>query len=493
MTALSTRLAAAQFDHCDRAAIWIGGVTHSYAELSALGAAIVDRVAPEASVIAIVAERRLATYAVIHACMVRGLAYVPINPRWPAARIEQVLAAARPDVVIVDDGVPASAIATALIGPFALWRIVALGNEAPAMIRDRAGEASRSFDAAGIAYVMFTSGSTGRPKGVPIPGEAVNHYVSALGELARFGADDRFIHSVELTFDLSVHDMALCWSAGAMLCVVPEGSAPLGPRFVRQLEATSWLTVPSVAAQAKNSRLLKPGSMPSLRTSFFCGEALPGPLASTWRDAAPDASLFNLYGPTEATIAFSSFDFTRDPLTDPIVPLGFPIGGQAMTIDPLTDEILLSGAQLSPGYIDDPTRTAAAFVTLDGERWYRTGDRGVFDPLQGFIYHGRLDSQIKLRGYRVELGDVEAALRKHSGSDLVAAVAIRELGPSAFDGLVGVLTGTDADMAQIRRALRSDLPAYMVPETLIALDEMPRNGNGKIDRIALRRIIEDDD
>ncbi|WP_085808855.1 AMP-binding protein [Sphingomonas sp. TZW2008] len=482
-----------RLENRDRPALWIGGATLTYDALARLGDMLIDRSAADAGVVAIVGGRTIATYAAIYACLSRGVAYVPVNPRWPIARIHRILAAAAPDAVLVDAGDAARDTAAAMVaaGGAAIWRIADDGTS-ERLVHARA-VAMRPYDASGLAYVMFTSGSTGEPKGVPIPSAAVDHYAAAISDLVRFDATDRFIQSVELTFDLSVHDMTLCWGAGAMLCVVPEGAAPLGPRFVRQLEATHWLSVPSVAAQGKNLKLLRAGALPSLRTGFFCGEALAAPLAASCREAAPNARLFNIYGPTEATIAFSAFDYTDHALTDPIVPLGWPIGGQHMRIDPVTDEIMLAGPQLSPGYLADPARTAAAFVEQDGRRWYRTGDRGYVDPAQGFIYRGRLDAQIKLRGYRVELGDVEAALRRHSGSDLVAAIPVREIGPSSFDGIVGVIGGAPdgADLADIRSAMRQDLPDYMLPERLIAMETMPKNASDKVDHRALRRMIAD--
>jgi acyl-coenzyme A synthetase/AMP-(fatty) acid ligase len=235
--------------------------------------------------------------------------------------------------------------------------------------------------------------------------------------------------------------------------------------------------------------LIGPDSMPSLRYSFFCGEALPASLAVAWMWAAPHSRVFNLYGPTEATIAFSSFDIgSHSDIPHAIVPLGFPIGTQQMDVS-AEGELLLSGSQLSSGYILDEEKTAQSFFKHEGRRWYRTGDRAEFDERYGFIFKGRLDSQIKVRGYRVETGEVEVALRKAVGSDLVAVLPVREVGPNTYEGLIGVVCGGLTDMEAARVALREILPEYMCPEKVIAVPDMPKNSNDKVDYIALKTML----
>jgi len=480
--------------HAERPALWTAGRSLSYAALDAAGQRLLAEALPERrGLVAVIAERQAPAYAAIFALLRAGVGYVPINPRWPSARIEAVLDAACPDLVVLDGPTAAGPVAAALgiraREPVIGFSLAADGSSQAAWLFRPAAPPQRGFADGDIAYIMFTSGSTGTPKGVPISRANAAHYVAALREIAEFGAEDRFIQTVELTFDLSVHDMLLCWTAGAMLVVVPESSAPLGPRFVRQLGVTSWLSVPSVAAQSKGLRLLPPGAMPSLRTSFFCGEALPMSLVETWLAAAPATRLWNIYGPTEATIAFSSLELRRDaPLPDlPVAPLGWPIGGQAMRLA-ADGELLLSGPQLSAGYLNDPDRTAKAFIEADGGRWYRTGDKAEPHAEYGFLFKGRLDSQIKLRGYRVELGEVEAALRLATGSDLVAAVAHDPSGPDAWQALAAFICGAPVEEAELRRRLRERLPEYMLPGSFRWLDAMPKNSNDKVDYLALRRL-----
>ena len=180
------------------------------------------------------------------------------------------------------------------------------------------------------AYILFTSGSSGVPKAVPIKNRNVLRYLRSASELSEVGPNDRNIQLVDLTFDLSVHDMFMTWLNGACLYSVPENGSLLSVRFVQENEVTCWLSVPSTAALLKQSGELTENSMPSLRKTFFCGEALPSTVAKTWAAAAPNSSIINIYGPTEATVAFSAFkcvDWSKIP---PVVPLGFPLPEQEM-------------------------------------------------------------------------------------------------------------------------------------------------------------------
>jgi non-ribosomal peptide synthetase component F len=348
------------------------------------------------------------------------------------------------------------------------------------------------FGADDCLYIMFTSGSTGIPKGVPISESNAGHYVDEMLGAFDFDSTDRFLQSVELTFDLSVHDMLLCWSSGAALFAVPEAGAPMAPRFIKQLGITRSLSVPSAAAQAKAVGLVRPGGMPTLKTSFFCGEALPTSLVKSWAEAAPNSDIINIYGPTEATIAFSMFDCKAGGANDlSIAPIGKPIGRQEMRVD-TNGELLLSGEQVFAGYLNDSERSARVLTDIDGRRWYRTGDLAEYDPLYGYIFKGRMDSQIKLRGYRVELGEVEGALRKASGTDLVAVLPVKEVGPGAYNDLLGVVAGSGLSTEEIRGSLTSLLPVYMVPSRIEALQAMPKNTNDKVDYIALASLFSKD-
>jgi non-ribosomal peptide synthetase component F len=307
----------------------------------------------------------------------------------------------------------------------------------------------------------------------------------------------------ELTFDLSVFDMFAAWDNGACLCS-PSARDLLNPAgFIRRSELTIWFSVPSVAMLMQRLRTLKPDTFPSLRLSLFCGEALPWDVAADWQRAAPGSHVENLYGPTEATIACTAYPFdaprARDEAINGVVPIGLPVGAtdvRVVELDSVEEvdvgedgELLLCGEQVVDGYLDNPEATDRAFVEIDGRRHYRTGDRvrraGYGEPL---VYLGRLDDQIKVLGHRVELGEVEAAVREAAGAP-AAAVGWPRTSVGAA-GIVAFVADTAADPASIRAQVARRLPDYMVPRELHLIDDLPLNANGKCDRKALLALLE---
>jgi non-ribosomal peptide synthetase component F len=323
----------------------------------------------------------------------------------------------------------------------------------------------------------------------------------------RYGIDerDRCSQTFDLTFDLSVFDMFVAWERGACVCCPSERELMAPGSFVRRAGLTVWFSVPSTGAFMRKLGMLKPDSYPSLRWSLFCGEPLPDEVARAWAAAAPNSTVENLYGPTEATIACTvqAFDPARprELSVNGIVPIGEPLGDMtALVVDedlrevaPGGDgELLMAGPQVTPGYWHDPERTAAAFVVPPGRDavHYRTGDR-VRRPTNGgpLAYLGRVDHQIKVLGHRVELGEIEAALREESGIDAAIAVGW-PLTPSGAGGIVAFLGDLEVDVDALRSALSARLPDYMVPRKVVLLEELPLNANGKFDRRALLASLE---
>jgi D-alanine--poly(phosphoribitol) ligase subunit 1 len=301
------------------------------------------------------------------------------------------------------------------------------------------------------AYVMFTSGTTGAPKGVPISHANVDAYLSGITRVGGLGEEDRTLQLVDLTFDLSVHDMFLTWLNGAELYVVPENAAMLAPRLIRQHRLTACLMVPSAAAGAIEQNQARPGSLPSLRLSYFCGEALPRTVAAAWAEAAPNSRVINIYGPTEATVAFSYYEFAPDEALEfPVQPIGRPLGDQCMTLftpdlqpSPTgeTGQIALGGSQVTAGYWRNPAVDAEKFAVVHGERWYLTGDLGRWVEPYGYIFSGRVDRQVKIRGYRAELQEIEGVLRRVTGRQQVAVVPWPLVSPGVAEGSVAFVCG----------------------------------------------------
>jgi non-ribosomal peptide synthetase component F len=343
---------------------------------------------------------------------------------------------------------------------------------------------------------MFTSGSTGVPKGVPISHGNLAAYVANATALGGVTAEDRIIQLADLSFDISVHDMFVSWLNGAMLCSVPENATLMATRFVDELKITGWFSVPSTAGLLKQAKFLAPGSMPSMRFTFFCGEALTAAVADAWAEAAPNAAVFNLYGPTEATVAFSAYR-CRPRQFEPsmIVPLGDAFHGQSIGLfevdrpAPTQDdvgEICLSGSQVCAEYWMAPELTPRRFFSLDGTWWYRTGDLGRIDPQLGLLFAGRADHQVKIRGFRVELQEIEGVVRGASDRDLVAVIPWPETADGGATGCVAFVGSATGDAEAIRMACQRLLPDYMVPSRIIFLGEMPLNSNGKVDYLRLK-------
>ena len=376
---------------------------------------------------------------------------------------------------------------------------------APAALpEDVCARAQREAGADAPAYLLFTSGSTGAPKGIAITHANALAYFEAVRERYRPTEVDRFSQSFDLTFDLSVHDMFLCWSAGACLYPLPP-TAGLGVgSFIRKARLTFWFAVPSTAALMARLGELTPGAFPDLHWSLFCGEALPAKLAKAWQVAAPTSVVENLYGPTEATIAFTAYRVPPDISEEGVVPIGHPFPGQSVAVvdeqgvllpNGEVGELCLGGSQIAPGYWGQPRVTAERFRGPLGteERtpvhWYRTGDLAVMTADHGLCFRGRADRQVKIRGYRVELQEVEDALRTAGGINLAAALPWSPAGDDARRAIVAfVPEGTSRE--RVLAGCRARLPDYMVPAHFREVEEWPLNASGKTDYAQFKALLE---
>jgi amino acid adenylation domain-containing protein len=358
------------------------------------------------------------------------------------------------------------------------------------------------------AHILFTSGSTGFPKGVVVTHDSVRHFIR--WAVAYFGtsATDRISCHPPLHFDLSTFDIFGTFAAGAELHLVPPEISLLPHKlreFIRRSQLTQWFSVPSVLAYMAKFDAVHDGDFPLLRRVLWCGDVLPTPVLSHWMRRLPHARFTNLYGPTETAIASSYYTVPQCPeRDDEPIPIGRACDGEELLVIDAegrpsapgeVGELYIAGVGLSPGYWRDDEKTAAAFVprsphALPGDRMYRTGDLAsvTADGLVRFV--GRADSQIKTRGYRVELGEVEAALQLLTGVRECVAVGVASDG---FDGCAiccayvpsapGVVTP-----ASLREASARALPAYMVPSRWLELSELPATSNGKIDRRQVREL-----
>jgi acyl-coenzyme A synthetase/AMP-(fatty) acid ligase len=263
--------------------------------------------------------------------------------------------------------------------------------------------------------------------------------------------------------------------------------------------------VPALGLIMERTRALRPELLQSLRVSLFCGEPLPASLVQQWQQAAPNSIVENLYGPTEATIAFTRYRWNAETSQSQcrygLVPLGKPFPGLRTAIaagdDPSLSgegkgELWLAGAQVTPGYLNAPEQTAQRFcehASTPGVIWYRTGDivEGDADGLLHFV--GREDDQIKFRGHRISLLEIESALREATSAQVAVAVAFPRNGHEVM-GITGVVQADPSKRDTAMAGLADRLPDYMIPQKLIFVREMPRTAVGKIDRVAIVNALE---
>jgi acyl-CoA synthetase (AMP-forming)/AMP-acid ligase II len=347
------------------------------------------------------------------------------------------------------------------------------------------------------AYVLFTSGSTGRPKGVPVTHANMAHFLAVNRPRYGLSPSDACSQTFDCTFDLAMFDMFVTWSAGAVLVSTPPQVFLALPEFAARQGLTMWFSVPSAIALVRRRGGLTAGSLPSLRWSLFCGEPLLMADAASWQAAAPRARVENLYGPTELTIACSAYRW--DPAASPalcangVVPVGplYPglrgvLVGESGEVSDSEGELCVSGPQMFPGYLD-PHDDEARFTTLAGTRWYRTGDLMSSSAGAGLSYLGRVDTLVKIRGYRVELAELEWHARAVPGVERAVVVPV--------DGadsrrLFAWYCGEPGSAGPIREHLRTVVPEFMVPHWIRSIDQLPLNANRKVDRAALAGLAQ---
>ncbi|WP_369214891.1 AMP-binding protein, partial [Streptomyces flavofungini] len=374
-----------------------------------------------------------------------------------------------------------------------------------------------------LAYLLFTSGSTGEPKGVPVRHGNVCAYLEQAVPHYGPGPGDRVSQTFDLTFDPSVLDLYAAWGTGATLVAATRGDLLRPVRFAATRALTHWNSVPSVISLAERLRALKPGSLPGLRRSMFCGEPLTLRQARAWAGAAVNSSVDNAYGPTELTVTCTGYRLPGAPGAWPDTPNDtVPIGPLHPALEGrlLDGELCVRGPQRFAGYLN-PADNTGRFLTPDGTpydpatpltpaHWYRTGDRvttlpespdspeadGPLASGTPLIHLGRVDQQVQVHGYRVELGEVEAALRQLPGVAEAVVVALPTPDGSIELAAVHTLTSgaplaglRESPHESLRESLRHRLPPYMVPARLTPVPSIPLNANGKVDRRAVERLV----
>lgn len=438
------------------------------------------------------------------ACSKSGRAYCPVDVSVPEGRLQDIVGEVEPDLVIAFEELPRIDCGDALVLTADDVARIAAGS-------DTIDLRPHWIGADDVYYIIFTSGSTGKPKGVQITRDCLDNFI-AWGKTMCTNADEGyvFVNQAPYSFDLSVMDLYLSLSLGgteyALSKSLLESMSTLFERL-RTSEATVWVSTPSFVEMCLADPSFNETLLPRMRTFLFCGETLTNRTAERLIEAFPKAEVYNTYGPTESTVAVTGILVTPDvSATHSPLPVGRPKPG---TIIRIVDEqgndvpqgnkgeIVIVGDSVSVGYFHDEERTRKAFSTYDVDgtimRAYRTGDEGYLDD-DLLFYSGRIDLQIKMHGYRIEIEDIEANIAKLPGVVRVAVLPVRKP-----DGTVRSLsaylvmdapaeTFTSKDARELRKQLASSLPTYMIPKRIRIVDDLPVTNNGKIDRKKLATL-----
>jgi amino acid adenylation domain-containing protein len=492
----------------DRIALRCGPVVVSYADLEQRANRIAHLLRGQGvmrgSLVGLALDRGVDMVAGLLGILKAGAGYVPLDPQFPRDRLAYMAADAGLAVLLTTH--PYAAQFDLRGRP--ILELDGLATELAAAACGRIGRDDLSGQAEGVAYVIYTSGSTGRPKGVKVPHRAVANFLSSMREEPGLSADDRFVAVTTLSFDIAVLELLLPLSVGAEVVIADRETAGDGVALRSLLEssrATAMQATPStwrllVDAQWAGSPTFK---------ALCGGEAMAPDLAVQLLPRC--GALWNLYGPTETTVWSTCARIAAAAESRiPDISIGRPIANtRVWIVDPrgqlcprgVAGEICIAGEGVTLGYLDRPELTAERFVA-DAfappgagspdplPLLYRTGDLGRWRPDRNLEHLGRLDHQVKVRGYRIELGEIEVTLAARE--DIARAlVIVREDQPNdqRLVAYVMAAPGAHLDEATVRAQLRDVLPAYMVPQHIVALDALPLLPNGKVDRHALPRPL----
>ncbi|GAA2748108.1 amino acid adenylation domain-containing protein [Kitasatospora cinereorecta] len=437
--------------------------------------------------VAVCAERSLDLVAALLGVLKSGAAYLPLDPEYPRERLEFMLADAQAPVLLTQrrlaGQVPPAPTVLHLDDP-AVWAGAPDHDPAP------------SAGPPDPAYAIYTSGSTGRPKGVLVPHRAIVNRLDWMQRAYGLGPEDAVLQKTPASFDVSVWEFFWPLLAGARLVLArPGGHKDAG--YLREVIAAESVTTAHFVPAMLGAFLAEPDleACRSLRRVICSGEELPPGLAARLHERLA-VEVHNLYGPTEAAVDVTAWPCPSEECDGARLPIGRPIQGLALYVldehdrlqpDGVAGQLFIAGVGLADGYLNRPGLTAERFCPdpygPPGSRMYATGDLALRRPDGALDFLGRIDRQVKLRGLRIEPGEIEAALTALPGVR-EAVVVVREDRPGDHR-LVGYLTGEPPEAAELRTALKRTLPDLLVPAAYVTLDALPLTPSGKLDRAAL--------
>jgi D-alanine--poly(phosphoribitol) ligase subunit 1 len=459
-----------------------GERTLTYGELrtrsDALAAHLSERFGDDRAPIAVLGHREPEMLIAFLAAVKSGRPYVPIDTAQPRQRVYQIISICRPALLLT-------------------------AQEAAQLSEHTTDGGTQPVRNEDAFYITFTSGSTGEPKGVVITLGCLQHFVAwMVGEQKFAELGETFLNQAPFSFDLSVMDLYCSLATGGTLFSIGRdllANPKMLYRALARSNVTTWVSTPSFVQMCLVEETFREAMLPHVRRFLFCGETLTPQTAANLLERFPNAEVWNTYGPTETTVATTSIRIDDEILQKyPTLPVGRPMpGAQVLIVNPTGDilwprrqgEIVIVGPNVSPGYLARPNLTAKAFFEHREQRAYRTGDKGRFrDRL--LFFEGRIDQQIKLNGYRVEIGDIEVNLRALPGvRDAIVLPVMKDSAAQSVAAFVILSSRAGRSEFESAHKLRTELgqrlPLYMLPRRFVFVDEFPMTANGKADRAQL--------
>jgi amino acid adenylation domain-containing protein len=504
-------LSAAARDGGDRIAVLDGERQLSYAELdarsSSMAAAMADRGVKPGDRVGLLLEKSLEAVIAIYATLKAGATYVPLDDQAPVRRLGYIArdagircivsSEARTDVCrkLLAEGVALESVIGAAGEPgqgdaveWLAWNAVDAFAPIPPMLAP---------DPDALAYILYTSGSTGEPKGVMLSHASALAFVEwAAGEVT-VSPVDRLSSHAPFHFDLSTFDLFAAASGAATVVLVPRELSifpVMLARFIAEQGITVWYSVPSALTAMVLRGELDRLQLEALRVVIFAGEVFPAKYLARLIELVPKPRYLNFYGPTETNVC-TWYEVPRGEAPKSDLPIGKPLPGVSAMIlredgsaapDGELGELVIGGATVMHGYWQDPQRTARTLSVEGRERRYRTGDLVRRRADGELLFAGRRDAQIKTRGYRVELGEIEAAL---NAIDVVLEAAVIAVPDETITNRLRAFVVTSAPITEARlsRLCRERLPSHMIPDEIEFRAELPKSSTGKVDRMALRQ------
>ena len=500
----------------NRSALDVDDVTYAYSELGqwiSNLASTIKETSKEQALVGVYSRKDLTNYIGPLAILCCGKGYVPVNPKNPIQRNVKVIQSANVRTIIVGkdcyfsmeglletDGLKLTLILPECPSDMSfearypqhdfVWRESLVQGPATPLVTCSLPDS--------LAYVIFTSGSTGEPKGVPITHRNVKAFLANMKSRFNITEQDRFSQIPDISFDLSIMDIFYCWEVGGCLVSVPANATMAPGKFVKDKQISVWVSVPSTIDVMSRLSMTKVNAYPMMRYSLFCGEALSVASVKSWESACPNSTIVNLYGPTEASCAISYFIWDKHSsaafCADGIVPMGKVFDDQEycfvdedLIFSSASGELCLRGTQVAKCYFGDPKLSEEKFIhqPISSAPWYRTGDIAMADKDGCLYFKGRSDHQVKLRGHRVELHEIDSAIKMVTGASLAISIGW-PLGKGKIDEIVSFVLMDEASLMPSEKSIIEELkvylPSYMVPRRIRFVKEVPYNVNGKVDR-----------